>query len=138
MVTTSFRFLAASVILTASLLTILVSVPVPAQGRQEDYRSLTVRTPDGLTIAVQQWGNPSGPEILFVHGFSQSHLSWVKQTRSDLAQAFRVITYDTRGHGGSDKPLGSFYDNVGHSPFWEDPARFNSELAAFVRASASR
>ena len=29
----------------------------------------------------------------------------------------------------------SMYDGVGHAPFWEDTARFNSELAAFVRAA---
>ena len=29
----------------------------------------------------------------------------------------------------------SLYDGVGHSPFFEDPARFNRELAAFVGAA---
>jgi non-heme chloroperoxidase len=29
----------------------------------------------------------------------------------------------------------SVYDGVGHAPFWEDTARFNSELSAFVRAA---
>ena len=65
-----------------------------------------MKTPDGLTISAQVWGNPKGPEILFVHGFSQSHLSWIKQvTNSDLAKEFRMVTYDLRGHGNSDKPL---------------------------------
>jgi pimeloyl-ACP methyl ester carboxylesterase len=27
----------------------------------------------------------------------------------------------------------SFYDDIGHSPFWEDPRRFNAELKAFVQ-----
>jgi hypothetical protein len=27
----------------------------------------------------------------------------------------------------------SLYDNIGHAPFWEDTARFNAELAAFLR-----
>jgi pimeloyl-ACP methyl ester carboxylesterase len=27
----------------------------------------------------------------------------------------------------------SIYDGIGHSPFYEDAARFNRELAAFVR-----
>src|SRR5207237_9630170 len=30
----------------------------------------------------------------------------------------------------------SLYDGVGHSPFFEDPTRFNRELAAFVRAAS--
>jgi pimeloyl-ACP methyl ester carboxylesterase len=29
----------------------------------------------------------------------------------------------------------SLYDGIGHAPFWEDTARFNAELAAFVRAA---
>ena len=29
----------------------------------------------------------------------------------------------------------SVYDGIGHAPFWEDTARFNAELAAFVRAA---
>ena len=31
----------------------------------------------------------------------------------------------------------SIYDGIGHAPFYEDAARFNSELAAFVRAASS-
>ena len=29
----------------------------------------------------------------------------------------------------------SLYDNIGHSPFYEDAPRFNRELAEFVRAA---
>src|SRR4029453_1678096 len=68
-------------------------------------RSVAVKTPDGLTISAQEWGNPAGPEIIFIHGFSQSHLSWIKQVTSDLAKDFHMVTYDLRGHGSSDKPL---------------------------------
>ena len=66
----------------------------------------TVTTPDGLNLAVQEWGNPRGPEILFIHGFNQAHLSWLRQvTDPQLAAEFRMITFDLRGHGSSDKPL---------------------------------
>jgi len=30
----------------------------------------------------------------------------------------------------------SVYDGIGHSPFYEDAPRFNTELATFVRAAA--
>ena len=33
-----------------------------------------VRAPDGTRLAVYEWGDPSGPEIVLVHGFAQSHL----------------------------------------------------------------
>src|SRR5271163_3866495 len=75
----------------------------PAQ--EPKYKPIAVTTPDGLAISAQEWGNPAGPEILFIHGFSQSHLSWMRQVNSDLAKEFRIVTYDLRGHGNSDKPL---------------------------------
>jgi len=69
-------------------------------------RPLAVTTPDGLTLAAGEWGNPAGPEIVFIHGFSQSFLSWTRQLEdTPLAQQFRMIAYDLRGHGASDKPL---------------------------------
>jgi non-heme chloroperoxidase len=79
------------------------------------YKPISVKTPDGLTISAQEWGNPTGPEILFIHGFSQSHLSWMRQVDGDLAKEFRIVTYDLRGHGNSDKPL--------------DPARYRDSKA---------
>ncbi|TMJ52131.1 MAG: alpha/beta hydrolase [Alphaproteobacteria bacterium] len=84
---------------------LLVAMAQPGFGERLNYKPVTVKTPDGLTISAQEWGNPAGPEILFIHGFSQSHLSWMRQVGSDLAKEFRIVTYDLRGHGNSDKPL---------------------------------
>ena len=93
----------------------LVAVAQPGFADGLKYKPITVKTPDGLTISAQEWGNPTGPEILFIHGFSQSNLSWMRQVDSDLAKEFRIITYDLRGHGNSDKPL--------------DPARYRDSKA---------
>jgi non-heme chloroperoxidase len=84
---------------------LLVTVAQPGFGEGVKYKPISVKTPDGLTISAQEWGNPAGPEILFIHGFSQSHLSWMRQVDSDLAKEFHIVTYDLRGHGNSDKPL---------------------------------
>jgi non-heme chloroperoxidase len=84
---------------------LLAAMAPPSFGEGLKYKPITVKTPDGLTISAQEWGNPAGPEILFIHGFSQSHLSWMRQVESDLAKEFRIVTYDLRGHGNSDKPL---------------------------------
>jgi len=84
---------------------LLAAMAQPSFGEDLKYKPITVKTPDGLTISAQEWGNPAGPEILFIHGFSQSHLSWMRQVNSDLAKEFRIVTYDLRGHGNSDKPL---------------------------------
>jgi pimeloyl-ACP methyl ester carboxylesterase len=90
-----------------ALLGILTSASAVAaqQAPPLPYKAYTVKAPDGVALAVQEWGNPSGPEILFIHGFSQSNLSWGRQVKSDLAKEFRIVTFDLRGHGSSDKPL---------------------------------
>jgi non-heme chloroperoxidase len=58
--------------------------------------------PDGVRLAVYEWGNPSGPELLLVHGFAQCHLCFQPQVRSALARDFRIVAFDFRGHGASD------------------------------------
>ena len=95
--------------------TLFLAIAQPGFAQDMKYKPITVKTPDGLTISAQEWGNPAGPEILFIHGFSQSQLSWVRQVNSDLAKEFRIVTYDLRGHGNSDKPL--------------DPARYRDSKA---------
>jgi pimeloyl-ACP methyl ester carboxylesterase len=90
-------------IAAAALLSVALSGSAMAQDKT--FKPVSVKTPDGLTISAQDWGNPNGPEIVFIHGFSQSHLSWIKQVTSDLAKEFRMVTYDLRGHGNSDKPF---------------------------------
>ena len=57
---------------------LLIAMAQPGFGEGLKYKPITVKTPDGLTISAQEWGNPAGPEILFIHGFSQSHLSWMR------------------------------------------------------------
>jgi pimeloyl-ACP methyl ester carboxylesterase len=59
----------------------------------------------GVMLSVQEWGNPNGQAILFAHAYGMSHLAWLAQVTSDLAQEFRLVTFDHRGHGESDKPL---------------------------------
>ncbi|MDI9221507.1 alpha/beta hydrolase [Pantoea sp. EA-12] len=64
----------------------------------------TVTAPDGVRIAVQESGNPEGLPIIFIHGLLGSHLNWEKQLNEPQLQRYRLITYDLRGHGLSDKP----------------------------------
>jgi non-heme chloroperoxidase len=84
---------------------LLITMTQPGSAQELKNKPLSVTTPDGLTISAQEYGNPNGPGIVFIHGFSQSHLSWMRQTGSDLAKEFHIVTYDLRGHGNSDKPL---------------------------------
>ena len=50
-------------------------------------------------------GKARRPAILFIHEWSQHHLCWAKQYESALADEFRLIAFDLRGHGMSDAPL---------------------------------
>src|SRR5262249_21614862 len=109
----------------------LVALAQPALAQNLKYKPISVKTPDGLTISAQEWGNPNGPEILFIHGFSQSHMSWMRQVDSDLAKEFRIITYDLRGHGNSDKPFdpARYRDNKA----WADEVQAVIDTAALKR-----
>jgi non-heme chloroperoxidase len=73
-----------------------------ATGRMKTH---TVLGGGGLRLHVREWGNADGPPILFIHGWSQNHLCWVKQYESALADEFRLVAYDLRGHGMSEAPL---------------------------------
>ena len=72
----------------------------------------------GFRLHVREWGEPGGPPILFIHGWSQCHLCWKPQYESSLAQEFRLVALDLRGHGMSDAPLESAHYTEGQ--FWAD------------------
>ncbi len=70
----------------------------------------------GVQLHVEEDGNPNGKALFFIHGFSHCRLCWRKQMTSDLANDFRLVTLDNRGHGLSDKPL----DAYGETRLWAD------------------
>jgi non-heme chloroperoxidase len=99
-----------------------------ALGYESTFRSLDVHTPDGLRIAAQDWARPSsGRDVLLIHGYSQAHLSWLKQVSGPLADEFRLVTYDIRGHGGSQKPLAA--------QFYADAERWAGEVEAVIKTA---
>jgi non-heme chloroperoxidase len=70
----------------------------------------------GCQLHLVEAGPPDGQAILFLHGFSQCSLAWSRQLSSDLAQHYRLVAMDLRGHGSSDKPR----DAYGDSKLWAD------------------
>src|SRR3954454_1912207 len=64
-----------------------------------------VTSSDGVRIAVHESGNPDGPVLVAVHGFPDNHHVW-DGLAAELADDFRVVAYDVRGAGESDKPTG--------------------------------
>ena len=67
---------------------------------------------------MREWGNPTAPAILFIHGWSQNHLCWSKQFESRLADEFRLVAMDIRGHGQSEAPLDA--ENYTTGTLWAD------------------
>jgi pimeloyl-ACP methyl ester carboxylesterase len=78
----------------------------------------TVRGGGGLRLHVREWGRADGRPILLIHGWSQNHLCWSKQYESVLADEFRLVAYDLRGHGMSEAPLDSEHYTQGE--LWAD------------------
>ena len=66
----------------------------------------------GTTLHVEETGTADGRPIVFIHGFSQCGLAWKKQTDSELASEFRLVTPDIRGHGASEKPRDAYSDSM--------------------------
>ncbi len=55
----------------------------------------------------------SGRPIVLIHGWPLSGESWSEQIAPLSAAGYRVVTYDRRGFGRSDKPSGGFdYDTL--------------------------
>jgi pimeloyl-ACP methyl ester carboxylesterase len=96
------------------------------------HASSRVLTPDGVAVAVQDWGAPGDagrlPDVLLLHGFSQSHKAWALQLASPLAHQLRLVTYDLRGHGDSDKPTSAEH--------YQDPKCWADEVHAVITALA--
>jgi 3-oxoadipate enol-lactonase len=52
-------------------------------------------------------GRADGPVVVLSNSLGSTHRMWDAQL-ADLEERFRVVRYDTRGHGGSPVPLGPY------------------------------
>ena len=64
-------------------------------------------TSDGLKLRYRVDGPADAPALLLSHALGTTLELWAPQV-SVLASRFRVIRYDTRGHGRSDIPSGEY------------------------------
>jgi haloacetate dehalogenase len=71
----------------------------PATGF-EDYRLSRITVGD-LSLRVRHGG--SGPPLLLLHGYPETHLAWGPVAR-ELARDFSVVAPDLRGYGDSSGP----------------------------------
>ena len=67
--------------------------------------SRRVASADGVALAVYAAGSPDAPTLLLMHGYPDNHALWSSLVEV-LRDRFRVVSYDIRGTGGSDKPAG--------------------------------
>ena len=71
---------------------------------------------DGTAVAYRLLGDPAARPLVLIHGWAQSSSSWGPELLAALAERFRVVAIDLRGHGHSGVPEGG-YDSPGQ---WAD------------------
>ncbi|WAC71714.1 alpha/beta hydrolase [Roseateles sp. SL47] len=113
---------------TGALISLVLAGLAPWAAAEE--RQLRVAAPDGVELAVQESGNPAGRPIVFIHGLLGSRINWTAQLKSPQLQRFRLITYDLRGHGLSDKP-----DN---EAVYRDGKAWADDLAVVIQATGAQ
>jgi pimeloyl-ACP methyl ester carboxylesterase len=72
---------------------------------------MTTARINGITIHHEVSGD--GPAVLMTHGYSSTGRAWAEQHRA-LADLYRVISWDMRGHGETESPA--------------DPAQYSHDL----------
>jgi pimeloyl-ACP methyl ester carboxylesterase len=72
-----------------------------------------------VRVAGPDSGESDGPPILFLHGWAQSAAAWTRQLTGPLADRFRLVAADLRGHGDSDVPADG-YDSAAE---WAEDVR---------------
>jgi haloacetate dehalogenase len=75
----------------------------------DGFKAAEVRT--GETTIYASWGG-SGPPILLLHGFPQTHVMW-REVAPLLARRFTVVCADLRGYGRSGCPTST----PDHAPY---------------------
>jgi pimeloyl-ACP methyl ester carboxylesterase len=64
---------------------------------------LDVHGQDGTRLNVEVYGPDDAPTVVLSHGWTLSIAIWTRQLNA-LAGELRLVTYDQRGHGASDRP----------------------------------
>ena len=75
---------------------------LPQKGRT----MTTITTRDGVDIFFKDWGPKDAQPVVFHHGWALSSDDWDAQLIYFLAQGYRVIAHDRRGHGRSAQVSG--------------------------------
>lgn len=79
-------------------------------------------TPDAVKISYEDYGQ--GKPIVLIHGWPLSKEMWEYQLEPLVNAGFRVVKYDRRGFGKSDKP----WDNYDYDTLTDDLRTLIEEL----------
>lgn len=86
------------------------------------FLTKSVALATGVTLAYAETGDPAGLSVVFIHGLTDSHLSYRPMLEA-MPQTYRMFAVTMRGHGDSSKQAS------GYAP--EDMA---ADVAAFLDA----
>ena len=72
---------------------------------------LKIEGPETVSLYFEDYGQ--GKPVVLIHGWPLSHRMWEYQVRTLVEAGYRVISYDRRGFGDSDKPWDGYdYDTL--------------------------
>jgi pimeloyl-ACP methyl ester carboxylesterase len=79
--------------------------PPPLKINLDEFDALkkVVLLPNNQHLAYIDMGDPQGPPVVLIHGYTDNARDWVPLIPY-LSRKFRLIVVDLRGHGRSDKP----------------------------------
>ena len=85
----------------------------------DKFRFSNIRLKTGVRLHYAEKGNPNGPVVLMLHGFSDSWFSFSRVVAS-MDRKYHIYILDQRGHGNFDRP------QTGYTPrhFAEDALAF--------------
>lgn len=91
----------------ALMLGVLTTLAAPALAAPIDQagwnaRKRHVELPNGLRMAYVELGNPAGPPLLLLHGYTDSSRVWT--ILAPYLESHRILIPDQRGHGDSAAP----------------------------------
>ena len=83
--------------------------PVASRGPRDGFVDA-----DGVRLHYVDWGEPGQPPVLFLHGGS-AHARWWDFVVPHLADRYRCVALDLRGHGDSGWPATLDYRLAAHA-----------------------
>ena len=93
-------FLKTTLVASMTAADVPLSAQSPSPNLFPGFTERRIQT-SGATIHTLVGG--SGPPLLLIHGYPQTHVEWHK-IAPRLAQRFTVVMTDLRGYGDSSKP----------------------------------